>query len=33
VASTIADHIRPKAEGGTDERDNYQGLCSACSRL
>ncbi|SFK44257.1 5-methylcytosine-specific restriction enzyme A [Sphingomonas sp. NFR04] len=32
VPSTIADHIRPKAEGGTDDRDNYQGLCSPCSK-
>lgn len=28
--STIADHITPKAEGGTDERDNYQGACADC---
>jgi 5-methylcytosine-specific restriction enzyme A len=32
VPSTIADHIRPKAEGGTDERDNYQGICGPCHR-
>lgn len=24
--SSIADHIVPKAEGGTDDRANYQGL-------
>lgn len=30
--ATIADHIRPKAEGGTDERENYQGLCDRCSK-
>jgi 5-methylcytosine-specific restriction protein A len=30
--STIADHIRPKAEGGTDDRDNYQGICDPCHR-
>lgn len=28
--TTIADHIVPKAEGGSDERTNYQGLCRAC---
>lgn len=31
AATTIADHIKPKAEGGTDDRDNYQGLCKPCS--
>ena len=30
--SCIADHIKPKAEGGGDERENYQGLCEPCSR-
>lgn len=29
--SVIADHIEPKAEGGTDDRENYQGLCEPCS--
>ncbi len=28
--TTIADHIVPKAEGGTDDRDNYQGACGPC---
>jgi len=28
--STIADHIKPKAEGGSDERDNYAGSCKPC---
>lgn len=28
--STIADHIVPKAEGGTDDRENYQGSCKPC---
>ncbi|UIJ43713.1 HNH endonuclease [Sphingomonas cannabina] len=28
--TTIADHIIPKAEGGGDERSNYQGLCRPC---
>ena len=30
-ATTIADHVVPKAEGGTDDRENYQGLCKPCS--
>lgn len=30
--TTIADHIIPKAEGGSDDRDNYQGLCDRCSK-
>lgn len=29
-ASSIADHIVPKAEGGGDERENYQGICHPC---
>lgn len=29
----VADHIKPKAEGGTDERDNYQGLCKPCHKV
>ncbi len=28
--ATIADHIKPLAEGGTDDRGNYQGLCGPC---
>ncbi|WP_184243798.1 HNH endonuclease [Novosphingobium chloroacetimidivorans] len=28
--ATIADHIKPKAEGGTDDRENYQGICHPC---
>lgn len=31
-ASYIADHIVPKAEGGNDDRENYQGLCTPCSK-
>jgi 5-methylcytosine-specific restriction protein A len=27
---THADHILPKAKGGTDLRDNYQLLCAPC---
>lgn len=30
AATEIADHIIPKAEGGGDERENYQGLCKPC---
>jgi 5-methylcytosine-specific restriction enzyme A len=29
--ATIADHIRPRATGGGNERENYQGLCAPCS--
>jgi 5-methylcytosine-specific restriction protein A len=32
AASVIADHIMPKAEGGDDDRTNYQGLCHPCHR-
>ena len=32
-ASQVADHIIPKAEGGTDDRENYQGLCKPCDVL
>lgn len=31
--STIADHIVPKAEGGGDERENYQGVCLPCHKV
>lgn len=30
--TTIADHIVPKAEGGGDERENYQGACDPCHK-
>lgn len=30
--ATVADHILAKAEGGSDERENYQGLCDPCSK-
>ncbi|WP_395391584.1 HNH endonuclease signature motif containing protein [Novosphingobium sp. BL-8A] len=32
-ASTIADHIKPLAEGGTGDRENYQGICAPCHRI
>lgn len=31
--ATIADHIKPKSQGGGDERENYQGICSPCHVL
>lgn len=30
TATVIADHIVPKAGGGGNERQNYQGVCAAC---
>ena len=30
TASARADHITPLAEGGTGDRENYQGLCIPC---
>ena len=29
-ASEVVDHITPLSWGGSDERDNKQGLCKAC---
>jgi 5-methylcytosine-specific restriction enzyme A len=29
--ATIRDHIKPLAEGGTDDDDNIQPLCTPCS--
>ena len=31
-ATMKRDHIVPLAEGGTDDADNTQGLCSACHK-
>jgi len=31
TVATIADHIVPKAQGGTDDDENYQPLCKPCS--
>ena len=28
--ATVVDHIKPKRDGGTDERDNLQPLCAPC---
>ena len=28
--ATQRDHIKPLAEGGTDDASNVQGLCAAC---
>lgn len=30
VASDVVDHIRPLAWGGSDTRENKQGLCDPC---
>jgi len=30
--SQEVDHIRPRLLGGTNERDNLQGLCGSCHR-
>ena len=30
VAATQTDHIIPKAQGGTNEESNLQGLCRSC---
>lgn len=30
--ATEVDHITPKAEGGTDDRSNLQGLCTDCHK-
>jgi len=30
VAADVVDHIKPLAEGGTDDRENKQSLCNPC---
>nr|WP_246171148.1 HNH endonuclease signature motif containing protein [Pandoraea eparura] len=30
--SAWVDHIKPKAEGGTDDDDNLETLCRSCER-
>lgn len=30
TASVVVDHIRPLSQGGSDDRSNKQGLCTAC---
>jgi 5-methylcytosine-specific restriction protein A len=31
AVATIRDHVRPLAEGGTDDEQNVQALCQDCS--
>lgn len=31
--STIADHRIPKSQGGTEDRENYQGVCDPCHKI
>jgi 5-methylcytosine-specific restriction enzyme A len=33
AAGTIVDHIKPKAEGGTDDLANLQTICAACHAI
>ncbi len=33
TVGTHADHIIPKAKGGSDDRDNYALLCAVCHAL
>jgi len=33
VLATDVDHIKPKADGGTDDPDNLQCLCKSCHKL
>lgn len=32
TAATAVDHIKPKAQGGTDEPENLQSICDDCHR-
>lgn len=33
TTGTVVDHIKPKAEGGTDELDNLQVICKPCHTM
>ena len=33
TAAAAVDHIKPKAQGGTDEPDNLQAICDDCHRI
>ena len=33
TASAEVDHIKPKAQGGTDDRTNLRGICVPCHRI
>lgn len=33
TVATMVDHIKPKAEGGTDDLDNLRSICRACHTL
>lgn len=33
TASREADHKVPKCQGGTDDRENYGGICTPCHKI